>query len=90
MFLADFIFLSNSDTLHTYFYCLTKYNCRFPAENSGKKKQDEETVRDIRVGYGSARDAELNTAADTTDRQEYETHGLPRTSKYSVDKDGVR
>lgn len=58
--------------------------------NSGKKKQDEETVRDIRVGYGSARDAEFNTAADTTDRQEYETHGLPRTSKYSVDKDGVR
>jgi hypothetical protein len=64
-----------------------------PADRPGKtdrKKQDEEKVRDIKVGYGSARDAELNTAADTTNRQEYDANGLPRTTKYSVDKDGVR
>ena len=51
-----------------------------------KKKQEQETARDIRVGYGAARDAELNTAAEVTEEQEYAADGLPRTQKYSVDK----
>lgn len=57
---------------------------------SGKKKQDDETAREVRVGYGSARDAELNTAAEETQRAEYAADGLQRTTKYSVDKSGVR
>jgi hypothetical protein len=60
-----------------------------PADVPGKtdkKKQGEETSREIRVGYGSARDAELNTAAEETQRAEYAADGLPRTTKYSVDK----
>lgn len=57
---------------------------------SRKKSEDEPPARDIRVGYGKARDAELNTAAEETERQEYAADGLPRTTKYSVDKQGVR
>ena len=57
-----------------------------PGKADRKKQQGEQTARDIRVGYGSARDAELNTAAEETERPEYAADGLPRTTKYSVDK----
>lgn len=53
----------------------------------GKKKpQDEKPARDIRAGYGTARDAGLNTAGEVTEEEEYAADGLPRTTKYSVDK----
>lgn len=57
-----------------------------PGKSGKKKDQGKETARDIRVGYGSARDAELNTAGEVTEEQEYAADGLPRTTKYSVDK----
>ena len=60
-----------------------------PADTFGKKgKQDKDksVARDVKVGYGMARDAELNTAAEETEEQEYAADGLSRTTKYSVDK----
>ncbi len=63
-----------------------------PADTFGQKKReskntDRETpARDIQTNYGFARDAELNTAGEVTEDQEYAADGLPRTTKYSVDK----
>jgi len=61
-----------------------------PADTFGKggkkKSDDDQPARDIKVGYGAARDAELNTAGEVTEEQEYAADGLPRTTKYSVDK----
>ena len=67
----------------------SKLNTR-PADILGKaqkkKPQDVETFRDVRVGYGAARDAELNTAGEVTEEQEYAADGLPRTTKYSASR----
>ena len=51
-----------------------------------KESRDKQPARDVKVGYGAARDAELNTAGEVTEEQEYAADGLPRTTKYSVDK----
>lgn len=47
-------------------------------------------VQDVRVAYGIDQKAKLNTAAEQTDRQEYDRDGLQRTTKYTVDKTSKR
>jgi hypothetical protein len=54
--------------------------------NKGKNTDRETAAKDVQVNYGFARNAELNTAAEETEEQEYAANGLPRTTKYSVDK----
>lgn len=57
-----------------------------PGKAQKKNPQNAETFREVRTGYGSARDAELNTAGEVTEEQEYAADGLPRTTKYSADR----
>ncbi len=54
------------------------------------KKGSERDVnqQDIQANYGFGRNAELNTAREETEKQEYMAGGLPRTQQYSFDKVG--
>lgn len=55
------------------------------------KKQDtnpeNKKAKDVRTRYGKDNAAELNTAGEVTQKQEYKKDGLMKTAKYSVDKD---
>ena len=56
-------------------------------KDPGKKESERDIdAEDIQANYGFARDAELNTAAEETERQEYMANGLPRTQQYTIDK----
>lgn len=64
-----------------------------PSDNAGKSKDVKERPWDQRAddtqrNYGFSQGAELNTAGEETERQEYTADGLPRTQTYSVDKVG--
>ena len=64
-----------------------------PADTFDKKKDDKSKntdrdvpAKDVQTNYGFGNNAELNTASEETEKQEYDANGLPRTAKYSVDK----
>lgn len=64
-----------------------------PADTFGKKDKDAKVpadrdvpAKDINTNYGFSQGAELHTNGDETSEQEYAADGLPRTAKYSVDK----
>lgn len=64
-----------------------------PADTFGKKDKGaklpadrDAPAKDINTNYGFSQGAELHTRGDVTDEQEYAADGLPRTTKYSVDK----
>lgn len=40
----------------------------------------------IKTRYGAGQQAEINSEAEETQRQEYDAKGLPRTQQYTVDK----
>ncbi len=58
-------------------------------DKDGKKKKPADRdlpARDTQTNYGFSQGAELDTRGDETEEQEYAADGLPRTTKYSVDK----
>ena len=65
-----------------------------PADTFGKKDKGSKNppadrdvpAKDINTNYGFSQGAELHTRGDETSEQEYAADGLPRTTKYSVDK----
>ncbi len=54
-----------------------------PKKSSISSKESKAT----KTQYGKENAAELNTDAETTQKQEYKKGGLEKTAKYSVDKD---
>lgn len=47
-------------------------------------------ARQAKTKYGKGQKATFKPGADTTEEQEYKSGGLPETTKYSVDKNGVK
>ena len=53
-----------------------------------KDRPWDERAQDSQKNYGFGGGAELDTAAEETEHQEYAAGGLPRTQNYTVDKVG--
>ena len=56
--------------------------------NAVKERPWDGRADDTQRNYGFSQGAELNTAGEETETQEYTADGLPRTQAYSVDKVG--